>query len=53
MNKHIKHIKQLLENPTYLQEGEAKEYLDDIIKRGKLRPKLRVKCQSRDSYFST
>lgn len=53
MNKHIKHIKQLLENPTYLQEEEAKEYLENIIKSGKIRPKLRVKYQSRDSYFST
>jgi len=53
MNKHIKHIKQLLENPTYLQEEEAKEYLDDIIKSGKLLPKLKVKYQTRGSYFST
>lgn len=53
MNKHIKHIKQLLENPTYLQEEEAKEYLENIIKSGKIRPKLRVKYKARDSYFST
>lgn len=53
MNNHIKHIKQLLENPTYLQEEEAKEYLDTIINSGKLRPKLKVKYQARDSHFST
>lgn len=53
MNKHIKHIKQLLENPTYLQEEEAKKYLDDIINNGKLRPKLKVKYQARGNHFST
>ena len=53
VNKHIKHIKQLLENPTYLQEEEAKEYLGNIIKSGKMRPKLKVKYQTRGSHFPT
>ena len=53
MNKHIKHIKQLLENPTYLQEGEAKAYLRNIVNNSELLPKLKVKYQTRGNYFSS
>ena len=53
MNKHIKHIQQLLEHPTYLSEKEAKDYLECVIKSGKLKPNLTMGYQKTGDYFST
>lgn len=53
MNKHIKYIKSMLVNPTYQSEEDAKEYLSSVIKTGKLKPKLEIHYQTKESNFST
>lgn len=53
MNKHIEHIKQLLEKPSYQLEQEAMEYLASIVESGKLKPKATIHYQPKESRFST
>lgn len=53
MNKHIKHIKELLQNPTWDKEDKAIDYLKESVDSGEFKPEITILYQPKRPAFGS